>query len=171
MGRVGVKYLATGTANLDLSEARRDRRHGPNLRGLEQPYIRGVKLTFAVATPADAAAIGALRTEVAMELDRMHGRGHWSSGVTEKSVLRGIQTSHVLLAREGEVLVATLRLATKKPWAIDPVYFQKVSKALYLTDMAVAPGRQRRGLGRQLLREVGRVIYRKAPLIYYELLL
>jgi ribosomal protein S18 acetylase RimI-like enzyme len=102
--------------------------------------------------------------------------------------------------------VGTLTLATKKPWAIDPAYFAKSQKPFYLTNMAVGPDAQRRGIGRALIdaakalaqkeggdairldawdaqagagpfyakcgfQEVGRVVYRNAPLIYYELLL
>ncbi|HEX6899762.1 MAG TPA: GNAT family N-acetyltransferase [Thermoanaerobaculia bacterium] len=54
-------------------------------------------------------------------------------------------------------IVATLTLATKKPWAIDLSYFTPVRKALYLLDMAVAPARQRQGIGRLLLEEARRV--------------
>lgn len=105
------------------------------------------------ATEADAAAIAALRTSVAEHLTAHHGRGHWSSIVTEKSVARAIEASRVLVARNGSDVVATLRLATKKPWAIDREYFVSVRRPLYLLDMAVEPGLQRRGLGRSLLQE------------------
>jgi len=162
--------------------------------------------TVAAATDADVTAIASLRTAVAGHLTREYGRGHWSSCPSEKSVLRGLRTSRVLVARDGSGIVGTLTLATKKPWAIDTAYFTAVRKALYLLDMAVAPALQRKGIGRLLLqeaivvtrgwpsdairldaydaaagagafyatcgfREVGRVTYRKVPLIYFELLL
>jgi len=57
----------------------------------------------------------------------------------------------VLVARVGETIVGTLRLATKKPWAIDTTYFTPATRPLYLVDMAVAPVIQRQGAGRQLL--------------------
>lgn len=114
--------------------------------------------------------------------------------------------SRVLVAHKGNAIVGTLRLATKKPWAIDVLYFAPVEKPLYLTSMAVIPTMQRQGIGRLLVaeavkqarawpanavrlnafdadagagafyakcgfREVGRVTYRKAPLIYFELVL
>lgn len=158
------------------------------------------------ATLADAAAIAALRTLVAEELTRVYGRGHWSSPVSERSVLRGIETSHVLVARNDDHIVGTLRLATKKPWAIDASYFVNVRRPLYLVDMAVTPALQRHGAGRWLIqdavsagriwpaeairldaydhaagagafylkcgfREVGRVVYRGTPLVYFEMLL
>ena len=165
-----------------------------------------MKLSVAAATDADAAAIASLRTAAAERLTREFGRGHWSSCETEKGVLRAIRSSRVLVARTENRVVGTLTLTTKKPWAIDTAYFRDVPRALYLLDMAVDPGVQRRGVGRRLVRkavevartwpadairldaydadagagpfyakcgfrEVGRVRYRKTPLVYFELLL
>ncbi len=50
-------------------------------------------------------------------------------------------------------IMAALRLATKKPWAIDTKYFSLAKMPLYLTGMAVHPDCQRKGLGRLLLKE------------------
>jgi GNAT superfamily N-acetyltransferase len=167
-----------------------------------------MKLLISTATSADSLAIASLRTSVAKHLTHQYGRGHWSSPVTEESVLRGIKTSLVLVARNDEDagIISTLRLATKKPWAIDLTYFSVVGRAVYLHDMAVSPDIQRQGIGRRFLqeavalvrawpsdtirldaydsdagagafyakcgfREVGRVIYRNIPLIYFEMLL
>ena len=47
--------------------------------------------------------------------------------------------------------MGTFRLATKKPWAIDTSYFATCDRPLYLLAMAVAPARQRQGLGRKCL--------------------
>jgi GNAT superfamily N-acetyltransferase len=163
-------------------------------------------LTFAMATEADVAAIAALRTASAEHLTHAFGQGHWSRVTTERGVRYDLKTSRVLVARLGPEIVATLRLATKKPWAIDLAYFTAVPRVVYLHDMAVAPDLQRQGIGRDLVREaiagakawpsqavrldaydaaagaggfyakcgfreVGRVTYRKVPLIYFELLL
>lgn len=46
-----------------------------------------------------------------------------------------------------------LRLATKKPWAIDVSYFTPVKRPLYLTGMAVAVTHQGQGLGRLALED------------------
>ncbi len=59
--------------------------------------------------------------------------------------------SRVLVARSGGELLGSLRLATKKPWAIDPSYFTAVRRPLHLTDMAVMPDRQGAGNRRRLL--------------------
>jgi GNAT superfamily N-acetyltransferase len=103
------------------------------------------------ATNSDVAAITALKTAVANRLTQEFGHGHWSSCPTEKSVLRYIDSSRVLVARSRKKIIGTLRLATKKPWAIDTNYFTPVKRPLYLLDMAVDPKRQQQGIGRRLL--------------------
>jgi GNAT superfamily N-acetyltransferase len=158
------------------------------------------------ATEVDAPAIAALRSLAADRLTAEHGSGQWSTPATEQGVLHSLRHARVLLAGDGARLAGTLRLATKKPWAIDPAYFTPVQRALYLTDMAVDPALQRQGVGRALVehalvvarswpsdgvrldaydaaggaggfyakcgfREVGRVVYRKTPLVYYERLI
>jgi len=167
-----------------------------------------MKLTFTQATPDDAPALAALHTAVADDFTRRYGPGFWSRAASEKGVLFNMRHAHVLIARKGKTIVATLRLANKKPWAIDVAYFTPVKKAIYLTNMAVAPKLQRQGVGSQLIqraiakakswpadairldafdatlgvpigaggfyascgfRELAHVVYKKAPLIYYEL--
>ena len=159
-----------------------------------------------LATIADAAAIAAVRVAAADGLTRDFGDGHWSAHTNEASVLRDIKASRVLAIRARDQIVGTLTLQTKKPWAIDVLYFTPCRKSLYLINMAVAPDHQRLGVGRALLaealrvarafpadairldaydaeagagdfyarcgyREVGRVVYRSAGLVYYELIL
>jgi GNAT superfamily N-acetyltransferase len=168
-----------------------------------------MNLTFAIATEADACAVAAVRNSAAECLTRRHGQGRWSTGSTERAVLRDLSRprfSRVLIARNDIEIVGTLVLQTKKPWAIDTSYFTAVSKPLYLVSMAVRADFQRQGVGRRLLqeaelharewpadalrldafdgpagagpfyakcnyREVGRVIYRDNPLVYFELML
>ena len=165
-----------------------------------------MKLVFSNGIQEDAHELAALHSSVALDLTRQYGHGLWSSPTTEKGVLFAMRHSRVVVARNGEVIVGTLCLPTKKPWAIDVSYFTPVKKALYLISMAVLPSMQRQGIGRLLLaeaervarlwptqairldafdadagagafyakcgfREVGRVVYRKAPLIYFESLL
>lgn len=110
-------------------------------------------MPLALATPADAPAIAALRTAVAEHLTQEHGRGHWSSVVSERGVLQAMRTARVFVLRRRARLVATLCLATRKPWAIDAAYFTACATPIYLTDMAVAPPMQRRGIGRRCMDE------------------
>jgi GNAT superfamily N-acetyltransferase len=165
-----------------------------------------MKVTLKPATAAHAAAIAALRQATNEKLTHDLGPGPWTSAVTKKGVLFALRNSHVYIVRDRRMIIGTVTLATKKPWAIDRKYFTKCSRPLYLLAMAVAPDRQRRGIGRAMLadviriakswpadaicldaydlpggagdfyvkcgyREMGRVTYRGAPLIYYELLL
>jgi predicted N-acetyltransferase YhbS len=165
-------------------------------------------LAIRLATADDAPALAVLHTAVADALTATYGKGHWSSQSSEAGVLRALREPRcqALVACDRARIVGTLRLVTKKPWAIDVRYFTPVRTPLYLLNMAVSPDRQRAGIGRQLVdaatnaahawpaegirldaydapagagefyakcgyTEVGRVSYRGAPLIYYELVL
>lgn len=110
-------------------------------------------MVFRLATLADVPALSVLRTAVAVELTNRYGQGHWSTPVSERSAELALRHSYVLVLHDGATLVGTLRLGNKKPWAIDKTYFTDVKKAIYLTDMAVDPGRQRQGVGRVLIEE------------------
>jgi ribosomal protein S18 acetylase RimI-like enzyme len=108
-------------------------------------------VTIRRATSDDAVAIAAVRSAAAERLTGEYGPGHWSSLATERGVLSAMQGSNVLVAEIDDVVVGTLRLVTKKPWAIDPNYFTAVKRPIYLVDMAVHPDAQRRGVGRRLI--------------------
>jgi GNAT superfamily N-acetyltransferase len=175
---------------------------------LESPFT-AMKLTFALATTADAAELAALHAATSEDLTRRFGHGFWSSPPSERGILANMRLpkfSRTLIAHSNRLIVGTLRLATKKPWAIDTAYFTPADKPLYLTGMAVYPDLQRKGIGRLLLkeaesiarawpadairldafdapagagpfyakcgyREVARVVYKKDPLIYFELII
>ena len=118
------------------------------------------RLSFALATPADAGDVVAVRVAAARDLTERFGRGHWSSEASERGVLSEMRISQVWLARRGRVAVATFRLGTRKPWAIDASYFTAVPRAIYLTDMAVLPAWQHRGVGRRCLDKITRLVRR-----------
>jgi len=165
-----------------------------------------MSLKFQPATVLDAARLAALHTAVAEHLTGVHGLGPWSGNASVKGALYAMRISRVFVAKAGREIVATLRLQTKKPWAIDTSYFTACRRPLYLVGMAVTPSRQRQGIGRWCLEEArkaaqawpaeairldafdaaagaggfyarcgftetGRTIYRKSPLIYYELMI
>jgi GNAT superfamily N-acetyltransferase len=164
---------------------------------------RRLATTIALATADDAESIASLRNAVADDLTSRHGCGWWSRQSTPRGVLFELRISKVYVVRARRKLIATFRLGTKKPWAIDPAYFTRVERPLYLHAVAVAPTHQGRGVGSQCLeaaekiargwpanairvdafdhaagagefyqkygfREVGRVVYRSVPLIYFE---
>ena len=117
--------------------------------------LDGLELRDAVE--GDSHAVAALRTSAAGDLTQRYGRGHWSSETTESGVLRTLKDSRMLVAALGGTIVGALRLATKKPWAIDRTLLTPVKRPLYLLDMAVAPEHQRHGIGRILLDEATRI--------------
>ena len=92
-----------------------------------------------------------MRNAAAEHLTERHGAGSWSGTISERGVVRGINTSKVLIACDGDEIVGTLRLATRQPYGLDPSHFTEVERPLYLVDMAVAPHAQRRGVGRRLV--------------------
>jgi GNAT superfamily N-acetyltransferase len=114
-----------------------------------------MKLVLEGATNSDAAELAALHTAASAELTRQFGQGVWSSAQTERAVLNQMRRpkfERILVARSGKRIVGALRLATKKPWAIDTAYFSEARRPLYLTGMAVLPEFQRKGVGRFLMK-------------------
>jgi len=120
---------------------------------MERHLSRAAHSSFRLATADNAETLATLHTEVADHLTRQHGRGPWSTKTSEKGVLLAMRTSQVFVARQGAEIVATLRLATKKPWAIETSYFAKCQRPLYLLAMAVKPAKQRQGLGKRCFEE------------------
>jgi GNAT superfamily N-acetyltransferase len=115
-----------------------------------------MELTFSLAIDSDAAELATLHSAAAGDLTQRFGRGFWSSSQSEKGVLRELSRpkfSRILIGRMGGQIAGTVRLATKKPWAIDTAYFTPVARPLYLTGMAVHPAFQRRGVGRLFMKE------------------
>ena len=115
-----------------------------------------MRLVFAAATNSDAAVLAALHSAVSEDLTRRFGHGFWSSAPTERAVLNELRKpkfSRILIACANRRIIGTLRLATKKPWAIDTTNFTTATRPLYLTGMAVHPDLQRQGVGRLLLKE------------------
>ena len=92
-----------------------------------------------------------MRDAAAADLTAKHGIGHWSGLASHRSVELALRYSYILLARRGRTAVGTLRLATRKPWAIDVNYFTPMRSVLYLLDMAVHPRAQGEGVGREML--------------------
>lgn len=101
-----------------------------------------MKLSFAIATNSDATDLAKLHSAAAEDLTRRFGHGFWSSPPSERGILVSMlkpKFSRILIALSRGRIVGTLRLATKKPWAIDTGYFTPADKPLYLTGMASIP--------------------------------
>lgn len=110
-----------------------------------------MKLRFHDAVPDDAPAIAALRNAAAGALVARFGDGHWSALTTERSVIHSLLHARVRVGRSGARILTVLRLAPRKPWAIDVAWFTPVERPLYLTGLAVSVPHQGAGLGRQAL--------------------
>ena len=112
-----------------------------------------MKLRFRDARPDDVSVIAALQNAAAGALTERFGAGHWSSLVSERSATLAQRNARVRLGVAGKKILTVLRLATKKPWAIDVSYFTPVKRPLYLTGMAVSVAHQKTGLGRLALED------------------
>ena len=110
-------------------------------------------LKFRNATPRDVAVIAGLQNAAAGALTARFGEGYWSTLVTERGVELSLRHARVRLGISGKRLVSVLRLATKKPWAIDTSYFTPVKRPLYLTGMAISVQQQGQGVGRLALED------------------
>jgi ribosomal protein S18 acetylase RimI-like enzyme len=110
-----------------------------------------VRLSFRDATSEDAPIMAALQNAAAGALTSRFGEGHWSSLATERGAVLAQRHARVRLGRSGKRVLTVVRLATKKPWAIDISYFTPVKRPLYLTGLAVSVAHQRMGLGRLAL--------------------
>jgi len=110
-----------------------------------------VSLKFRDATVDDVPVIAGLHNAAAGALTARFGVGHWSTLVTERSAVLAQRHARVRVGRDGKRIVTVLRLATKKPWAIDVTYFTPVKRPLYLTGLSVAVSHQGQGLGRLAL--------------------
>jgi hypothetical protein len=78
-----------------------------------------VRLRFRDATLKDVATIAALQNAAAGALTARFGEGHWSSLVNEPGAELAQRHARVRLGLAGKRNLTVLRLATKKPWAID----------------------------------------------------
>lgn len=115
------------------------------------------RLKFTAAAPEDAVEIAALRNSVAADLTARHGKGWWSGQCTDRGVRFDLRVASVYIVRRRGQLIATLKLAARKPWAIDRKYFTPCERPLFLSSIAVAPGWQGRGIGRRCLAEAVRI--------------
>ncbi len=116
-----------------------------------------LRLRFRDAKEADVPLLAALHNRTAGALTARFGPGMWTSSTTERGVFLSLRHARVRVGLDGRRIVTSLRLAKKKPWAIDVAYFTPVKVPLYLTGMAVDVQHQGEGLGRIALEDARRV--------------
>lgn len=114
-------------------------------------------IRFRDATAADIPQMTALQNAAAGALVQRFGDGPWGGVHTERSTELAMRHARFRVGVETRKIVCCLRLAQKKPWAIDVSYFSPVRRALYLTHMAVAVARQGCGVGRRALDDAGSI--------------
>ncbi len=106
------------------------------------------------ATADDIPELVRLRNDVSETLAERYGIGHWSANVSDKGVVFSMKNGTVYVLKESDVILATVTLSARKPWAIDTAYFSSAKRPVYLTAMAVAPTAQSKGIGRRCLEDV-----------------
>ena len=119
---------------------------------------RPPRVRIDLATPDDIPGIVTVRVNAAEELTRRYGGGHWSGHASERGVAWDLRQARVLVARRGKSVVATLKIGTRKPWAIDASYFTPARRPWYLTNMAVDPEHQGLGIGRKCVLSAVRLV-------------
>jgi GNAT superfamily N-acetyltransferase len=115
-----------------------------------------LKITFDLAELDDAVELAEIHRAAADRLTLRFGQGAWSGTPSVRGILATMRLpkfSKTLVARTRGKIIGALRLATKKPWAIDVSYFTAVARPLYLTGMVVHPRHQGKGVGRALVDE------------------
>lgn len=118
-----------------------------------------MQLKFRDATLDDVAVIAALHNAAAGALTARFGKGHWSGLVTERGAALAQRHARVRIGRMGRHVRTVLRLATKKPWAIDVAYFTPAKRPLYLTGLSISVAHQGHGLGRLALEDARAVAH------------
>jgi len=115
------------------------------------------KSKFKLATTRDIPALIALHTAVNEHLARRAGRDRPAATPSERAMRFFMTWKRVYMYMRGQRVIATLELATRKPWAIDVKYFSPCKRPIYLTSMAVHPKYQRKGIGRHCLEKAARI--------------
>lgn len=165
-----------------------------------------MELRFRLAGNTDVSELLSLQLAIDADQAERFGDDRYTTTISEKSIARSLKSSRMVVATRRGRIVGTVRMETKKPWAIDLSYFTPACTAVYLHNVNVHPALQRSGIGRQLMERVkhvakewpvdairldaydgpsgggpfyrkcgftklGHAVYRRVPLIYYELVL
>jgi len=121
-----------------------------------------MSVCVSTATARDLRALVALRAEVAEAMKGLHGPGPWSELPSAARVRRQLRATTVLVAREGERLLGTVRLLPANQALFDFSFFTPAACALYVIGLAVSPACRGRGVARALM-ESAKAAARKWP--------
>lgn len=117
--------------------------------------MASVRLVVKRAAQEDAGPIAQLLEAAAQKLTEDFGEGAWSRATTLRTLRGAVEegTLHVVCA--DDAIVGTFRVgATRIPFYRKEWFHNPDAPALYLRDMAIAPGSQRKGIGRATMTEI-----------------
>lgn len=109
------------------------------------------RVAISAGSVRDVRALAALRSAVARDMTQQHGPGPWSTPASKALVLRQMRATHVLVARQAEDIVGTVRLIPARQGMFDFSAFTPAALALYVIGLAVSPHCQGEGVGRELM--------------------
>jgi GNAT superfamily N-acetyltransferase len=114
-----------------------------------------MKASHRLASPADAKTVQTVRALAAQDLTTRFGRGHWSSVSTVATLKRHALASQLHVVELDDEIVGTFTLNARKiPFYRKSWFANPDDSALYLTNMAVRPDMQRRGIGRWVMARI-----------------
>ena len=115
------------------------------------------RLSFRFATQADVPELLELGLAIDADQAERFGDDRYATTLNKKAVACSLTASRTVVATRRGRIVATVKMETKKPWAIDLSYFTPACKAVYLHNVNVHPKLQRSGVGYQLMQRVKQV--------------
>lgn len=96
-----------------------------------------------------------LRQRAGDELTRLHGPGHWSGVGSVPTIRKHARAGTLFGVERDSVLVATFTLSERKIGFYRKGWFREPDvPALYLTNMAIDPPEQRKGIGRWTMKHI-----------------
>jgi GNAT superfamily N-acetyltransferase len=120
------------------------------------PGIEAVRVRR--ASTSEITAIQATRISASEDLTERFGEGHWSIVSSEATLIDALGNGNLYVIDADGVLAGTCRLTDRKiafyeeRWFADPD-----APATYLRDMAIAPDRQRQGIGREAMADIAQL--------------
>ena len=116
-----------------------------------------MELRFRLAGETDIPALLKLRLAIDADQAERFGDDRYTTTISEKSIARSLKSSRMVVAARRGRIVGSVRMETKKPWAIDLGYFTPACTAVYLHNVNVHPALQGSGIGSQLMERVKQV--------------
>jgi len=122
-----------------------------------------VNVTVRLAKDADVKSARAIRVDAAAALTQRYGSGHWSGEPSIATLKRHKEAGALYVVECDGDLVGTFKLDDKKIGFYRKAWFTRPDDpAAYLMNMAIAPERQREGIGRKTMVEIEGIVRRRA---------